>query len=111
MNKPPRLQDDLWGGLAAMLVALPAAIAFGVASMAVLGGAHSAQGALSGMLGAVALGIVASAWGGAPRLISAPCAPAAAVLAALAVQLSGQGVPPEAIGLALGVTALAAASP
>lgn len=108
LNQPPRFRDDLWGGLAAMLVALPAAIAFGVASMAIMGGAHSAQGALSGMLGAVALGIVASAWGGAPRLISAPCAPAAAVLAALAVQLSGQGVPPEAIGLALGVTALAA---
>lgn len=91
-----------------MLVALPAAIAFGVASLAVLGATYAAQGALAGMLGAVVLGIVASAWGGAARLISAPCAPAAAVMAALAAQLSGQGAPPEAIFLALGVTAMAA---
>ena len=51
-----------------------------------LGGAYAAQGALAGMLGATALGLVASAWGGAPRLITAPCAPAAAVLAALVLQ-------------------------
>ena len=107
-EKPERIFDDVWGGLAAMLVALPAAIAFGVASFAALGSAYVAQGALAGMLGAVALGLVASAWGGAPRLISAPCAPAAAVLAALAVQLSEGGAAPGAILLMLAATAIAA---
>jgi SulP family sulfate permease len=105
---PARVLDDVWGGLAAMLVALPAAIAFGVAAFAGLGGAYAAQGALAGMLGAAALGLVASAWGGAPRLISAPCAPAVAVLAALALQASAQGDAPGAILLALAVTTLAA---
>ena len=102
------LVDDFWGGLAAMLVALPSAIAFGVAMLAPLGGAFSAQGALAGMLGATALGLVASAWGGAPRLITAPCAPAAAVLSALAIELSGRGIAPGAIMLMLVVTALVA---
>ena len=35
---------DLWGGLAAMLVALPAAIAFGVTIFSPLGGGYAAQG-------------------------------------------------------------------
>ena len=79
-EKPQKLVDDVWGGLAAMLVALPSSIAFGVATFAALGAGFAAQGALAGMLGATALGLVASAWGGAPRLITAPCAPAVAVL-------------------------------
>lgn len=85
------LAGDLWGGLAAMLVALPSAIAFGVTIYAPLGGAQAAQGALAGILGAMALGLLAAALGGAPRLISAPCAPAAAVLAAFAIEMLRQG--------------------
>jgi len=108
-EKTPGLTDDLWGGLAAMLVALPSAIAFGVAALSGLGGAYAAQGALAGMLGATALGLVASAWGGAPKLITAPCAPAAAVLAALALHLSQGGTQPDAILLMMVVTALLAA--
>ncbi len=50
---------DIWGGLAAMLVALPSAIAFGVTIFAPLGGTLAAQGAMAGILGASALGIVA----------------------------------------------------
>jgi len=89
------LAGDLWGGFAAMLVALPSAIAFGVTILSPLGGSYAAQGALAGILGATALGLVASSLGGTPRLISAPCAPAAAVLAALAIELAQKGVPPE----------------
>jgi len=100
--------DDLWGGLAAMLVALPSAIAFGVATYAAAGGGYAAQGALAGMLGAVVLGLVASGWGGAPRLITAPCAPAVAVLSALAIDLSGRGTEPGTMVLLLLVTALLA---
>lgn len=66
-----------------MLVALPSAIAFGVAVYALLGMDYVAFGVRAGILGAIVLGLVTSAIGGSPRLISAPCAPAAAVLAAL----------------------------
>ena len=74
---------DLWGGLAAMLVALPSAIAFGVTIYSPLGASHVAQGALAGILGATALGLVAPALGGTSRLITAPCAPAAALVSGL----------------------------
>ncbi len=72
-----------------MLVALPASLAFGVAVVAPLGAAHAGAGALSGLLGAFAMGVIAAWLGGAPRLVSAPCAPAAAVMAALALELAG----------------------
>ncbi|HEX5392781.1 MAG TPA: SLC26A/SulP transporter family protein [Rhodocyclaceae bacterium] len=85
------LTGDIWGGLSAMLVALPSAIAFGVTIFAALPGSLAAQGALAGLLGATALGLVAPAFGGSSRLITAPCAPAAAVLSALAVTLTQQG--------------------
>jgi SulP family sulfate permease len=83
---PPRasVASDLWGGFAAMLVALPSSIAYGVAVYTVLGPEHVAQGVRTGIVGAIVLGLVATALGGAPRLISAPCAPAGAVLASLA---------------------------
>ena len=82
-GKPDNLAGDLWGGLAAMLVALPSAIAFGVTIFSPLGGSYAAQGAIAGILGVTALGLVAGAFGGTKRLITAPCAPAAAVLSAL----------------------------
>lgn len=64
---------DCWGGLAAMLVALPAVIAFGVGIFAPLGGAYAAYGALAGIPGVTALGLVACTLGGTPRRITAPC--------------------------------------
>jgi sulfate permease, SulP family len=94
------LAGDIWGGLASMLVALPASIAFGVAVYSPLGPSGASQGALAGILGATAIGLVAPVFGGTDRLISAPCAPAAAVMGALAVELTAgssqhQGVSPE----------------
>ncbi|MDD2916195.1 MAG: SulP family inorganic anion transporter [Gallionella sp.] len=77
---------DVWGGLAAMLVALPSAIAFGVTIYSPLGASYAAQGALAGILGVTALGLIAPVLGGTNRLITAPCAPAAAVLAAFALE-------------------------
>jgi len=88
---------DFWGGLAAMLVALPAAIAFGVTVYAALGPAYAAYGALAGIVGATVLGLIASWFGGTQRLISAPCAPAAAVLSAFAIELVQHGAPPTQI--------------
>ncbi len=104
----PALVGDMWGGLAAMLVALPSAIAFGVTIFSPLAGSMAAEGALAGILGVTALGLVAPAFGGSTRLITAPCAPAAAVLAALAVTFTQQGVEPGAILLLLGMIGLLA---
>ncbi len=101
--KNPQLAGDLWGGLASMLVALPSAIAFGVTIYSPLGGSYAAYGALAGILGATALGLVAPALGGTNRLITAPCAPAAAVLAALAAELIVKGTAPDAALLLLTV--------
>lgn len=74
-----------------MLVALPSAIAFGVTIYSPLGASYVAQGALAGILGVTALGLIAPALGGTRLLITAPCAPAAAVLAAFAIELMQGG--------------------
>ncbi len=92
---PGAWRGDLWGGVSAMLVALPSSIAYGVTIVAVLGPAHLAHGALAGVIGAVALGFTAACFGSARQLISAPCAPAAAVLSALAAGLVAQSGPAE----------------
>lgn len=106
--KRSNMSGDFWGGLAAMLVALPSAIAFGVTIYSPLGDDYAAYGALAGILGATALGLIAPAFGGARRLITAPCAPAAAVLSAFALGLLQNHVPLESALLLLallGVTA------
>ena len=72
------LLGDIWGGFAAMLVALPSAIAFGVTIFTPLGTEFGSHGALAGMLGVALLGLIASFVGKTQRLISVPCAPAAA---------------------------------
>ena len=84
-----------------MLVALPSAIAFGVTVFAPLGGSFAAEGALAGILGTTALGIIAPTFGGTNRLISSPSAPAAAVLAALAVELMREDVSADRAALLL----------
>ena len=91
------LTGDLWGGFAAMLVALPSAIAFGVTIFTPLGGEYGARGAMAGMLGAMVLGLIAGLFGGTRRLISAPCAPAAAVLSALTIDMIRHGYPVSVI--------------
>jgi sulfate permease, SulP family len=85
------LTGDLWGGLAAMLVALPSSIAFGVLAFTVMGPEYAGAGAMAGMLGAAALGLISPFFGRTAGLISAPCAPAAAVLSALILELLGNG--------------------
>ena len=98
-----RHSGDFWGGFAAMLVALPASVAFGVTVYAAIDPHYAAFGALAGVLGAMALGLIAPTFGGTDRLISAPCAPAAAVLSAFAIELVHQGVSPTSIVLMLTV--------
>ncbi|MBM3569865.1 MAG: SulP family inorganic anion transporter [Alphaproteobacteria bacterium] len=101
-----RWVGEVWGGLAAMLVAVPSSIAFGVTIFSPLGAEYAAYGAVAGILGTVALGLTAPALGGTNRLITAPCAPAAAVMAAFALELSGQGMRPEQAVVMLTATAL-----
>ena len=86
-----------------MLVALPASVAFGVTVYGAVAPHYAAFGALAGVLGAMALGLIAPTLGGTDRLISAPCAPAAAVLSAFAIEMVRQGVAPDSIVLMLTV--------
>lgn len=90
-------RGDAWGGLAAMLVALPAAIGFGVAVFGAIGPQYATEGALAGIVGTVVLGFVAAALGGTDRLVSAPCAPAAAVLSAFALDMVRRGDDPNLV--------------
>lgn len=101
---------DVWAGLAAMLVAVPSALAFGVAVYTAADPSLAGAGALAGMVGAVALGIIAPLVGGNAGFVTAPCAPAAAVLAGLAAVLAGHGnLAPERILALLALTALLSA--
>lgn len=95
--KSDNIINDFWGGLASMLVALPSAIAFGVTIYSTLGAQYAATGALSGILGVIALGFLATLLGGSKLLISAPCAPAAAVISAFAIEKMTLGSTPDSI--------------
>lgn len=100
--------DDFWGGTAAMLVALPAAIAFGVTVYATIGGHYAAYGAIAGILGVAAIGLVASLLGGTNRLISGPSAPAAAVLSAFVLEYISQDFAPDLVFFMLMIVAFLA---
>jgi len=106
--KSQNILADFWGGTAAMLVALPSAIAFGVTIYATIGGHYGAYGAVAGILGVAAIGIVAALLGGTSRLISAPSAPAAAVLSAFALTYISKDYGPDAVFAMLMVVALLA---
>ena len=84
---------DFWGGLAAMLVVLPSSIAFGVTIYAAIGPSYATMGAMAGIIGATVLGLIAPTLGGTDRLITTPCAPAAAVLSAFAIEMTRSGIP------------------
>jgi len=58
-----RFRSDLFGGLTAAVIALPLALAFGVASGA---------GPIPGLYGAIAVGFFAALFGGTPAQISGP---------------------------------------
>ena len=91
-----------------MMVALPSAIAFGVTIFSSMGSSYAAQGALAGILGVTALGLLAPLFGGTNRLITAPCAPAAAVLSAFAIEFIHQGNSVESTLLMISMLGLAA---
>lgn len=66
------LRGDFFGGLTAGIVALPLALAFGE---------QTELGAIAGLYGAIAIGILAAVFGGTPTQISGPTAPMTVVSA------------------------------
>ena len=73
------VRGDLFGGVTAAVIALPMALAFGVASGA---------GAASGLWGAVLVGFFAALFGGTPTLISEPTGPMTVVMTAVIANLT-----------------------
>ncbi|MBB5517969.1 SulP family inorganic anion transporter [Amphiplicatus metriothermophilus] len=68
------LRGDLFGGATAAVVALPLALAFGVASGA---------GPVAGLYGAIAVGFFAAVFGGTPTQVSGPTGPMTVVMGAV----------------------------
>ncbi|MEZ4888743.1 MAG: SulP family inorganic anion transporter [Chitinophagales bacterium] len=76
-------KGDLFGGLTAGIVALPLALAFGE---------QTELGAIAGLYGAIAIGVLAAFFGGTPTQVSGPTAPmtvVSALIIADAVQYMG----------------------
>ncbi len=73
------LRGDIYGGLTAAVVALPLAMAMGVAS---------GVGAIAGLYGAIILGFFASILGGTPSQVSGPTGPMTVVMAAIFLQFT-----------------------
>ncbi len=71
------IKGDVYGGLTAAVVALPLALAFGVAS---------GVGPLAGLWGAIFVGFFAAVFGGTPAQVSGPTGPMTVVMAGVVVQ-------------------------
>ncbi len=100
---------DFFSGTAAVLVALPAAIAFGLIIFAPLGAEFSGMAAIGGIMGTIALGLIAPFFGGTKKMISAPSAPPAAVLSVFVLELLKKGtIAPEMIPVYITVVSLLA---
>lgn len=110
-KEPGGRAGDAWGGFAAMLVALPASIAYGVTVFKAVGPEYEGVGALAGILGAIALGLLAPIFGGSRFLVSSPCGPAALLLYELAAasMAGAAGLPAEKVLLLLTLVALMSA--
>ena len=82
----PTLRGDVFGGLAAAVVALPIALAFGVAS---------GLGPAAGLYGAIAVGFFAALFGGTRSLVSDPTGPMTVAIAGI-VTIQSDGDPAKA---------------
>lgn len=69
-----QFRNDVFGGITAAVIALPLALAFGVASGA---------GPMAGLYGAIATGFFASLFGGTPVQVSGPTGPMTVVMGAV----------------------------
>ncbi|MGP1386852.1 MAG: bicarbonate transporter BicA [Thainema sp.] len=91
------LRGDIFGGVTAAVIALPMALAFGVASGA---------GAVAGLWGAVLVGFFAALFGGTPTLISEPTGPMTVVMTAVIANLTAAD-PENGMAMAFTVVMLA----
>ncbi len=79
------LRRDVLGGVATTVIALPIALALGVA-VAATSGDDPGVGALAGLWGAVAVGFFAAVFGGTRGLISGPTVPMTVAMTAVVSQ-------------------------
>ena len=91
------LHGDMLGGVTAAVIALPMALAFGVASGA---------GAEVGLYGAIMVGLFAALFGGSPTLISEPTGPMTVVFTAVITSLIAAD-PENGMAMAFTVVVLA----
>ncbi|MBZ8181520.1 bicarbonate transporter BicA [Oscillatoria salina] len=91
------LKGDIFGGLTAAVIALPMALAFGVASGA---------GAAAGLWGAVLVGFFAALFGGTPTLISEPTGPMTVIMTAVIASLTAAD-PDNGLAMAFTVVMMA----
>ena len=93
------IKGDAFGGLTAAVVALPMALAFGVAATGDPG---------PGLWGAVIIGLVAAFFGGTPTLISEPTGPMTVVFTSVIISLTATAPDKEtAMAMAFTVVILA----
>jgi len=87
------LRGDVFGGLTAAVIALPMALAFGIA----VGNASGVPevGAAAGLWGAVIIGLVASLFGGTPTLISEPTGPMTVVFTSVVISFASTAESPQ----------------
>ena len=71
------IRGDIYGGITAAVVALPLALAFGVAS---------GIGPIAGLYGAIAVGFFAAVFGGTPSQVSGPTGPMTVVMAIIVAE-------------------------
>ena len=76
---PDGILGDIYGGLTAAVVALPLALAFGVASGA---------GPIAGLYGAIAVGFFAAVFGDTRSQVSGPTGPMTVVMGAVVTQFA-----------------------
>lgn len=93
------LKGDLFGGLTAAVIALPMALAFGLASGA---------GPVAGLYGAIVVGFFAALFGGTPALISEPTGPMTVVITGVIATLTAAD-PDNGMAMAFTVVMMAGA--
>ena len=91
------VKGDIFGGVTAAVIALPMALAFGVASGA---------GPAAGLWGAVLIGFFAALFGGTPTLISEPTGPMTVVMTAVITKLTADN-PENGLAMAFTVVMIA----
>ncbi len=92
------IRGDLFGGVTAAIIALPMALAFGVASGA---------GPVAGLWGAVLVGFFAALFGGTATLISEPTGPMTVVLTGIIANFIAQEGTEKGLAMAFTVVMMA----